>query len=475
VNAPAEAPVASVGRRMRGSLLHQSASLLTSIGSYLVIGRLVDPAEYGRAAVALALWGVCAIPLEGTGHLLMRYGPVELGRSGSLRVSISTRLVFALPPLLVLLPGAPIYLVLARGWPMWLALLTIPWLLLTTASSVAQWSGVAAQRFGPLATGSALNRAAPVMMVLLLTARHVPVHGEALVVATLVGLAIGAAIPLVALRRLIGIERPDPTLLRSMWRYCLPALLAMPCGAAISFADPLVLERWVSHADLGRYQLAYAVISVFGMLGASLNSVMSPELVRASATGDRRAIELYRTRDQPRFAILLGLGTFGAACVAAPLVALFLPARFAGAGEVVAILTVAGGFMVGVWSLHPLVTVTDSVWALQICSALGAATNLLLDLAWAPRGGTTGVALANVAAWALQFVALALLLRRRIGTRRIALAVLPPSGAAVLLLLLGGAPAWLRVAVGLSLLAGCAIAAAKIYRARFRRAPRGDG
>lgn len=461
--ASSPAPVASVGRRVRGSLLNSLSSFAVSAASYVVISRLVDPADYGRAAVVLAVWGLCAVPLEGTGHLLMRYGPVELAQKGSLRVSVSTRLVFALPPLVILVIVAP-WVLMARGWSTLLAAATVPWLLFTVLSSVAQWSGVASQRFFALTLGNVLNRSAPVAIALVLFALGLPVRADALVLATLLGLFLGSVVSLWRLRHLVGLTRPDRPLLRAMWQYSLPSLVAMPCGAAIQNVDPLVLNHFVSHADVGRYQLAYAVISIFGMLGASLNSVLSPELVRAKTEGRHDRFDIYRLRDQPRFAILLGMAAFGAACVAAPIMRTLLPPRFAGTAELVALLTVAGGFMMGVWSLHPMVTVTDSVWPFHLSTILGSFGNVIGDVLLAPRLGATGVALANVGAWALQLMVLGLFLRRRLRARIVGMVVLLPSGALVLALLLLDHPL-LRHLVGVAMLLLAAAGGFRLLRA----------
>jgi len=69
---------------------------------------------------------------------------------------------------------------------------------------------------------------------------------------------------------------------------------------------------------------------------------------------------------------------------------------------------------------------------MQTASILSAAVNVGLDFAWAPRWGAAGVATANVAAWSVYLVALALLLHRRIGARRLALVPLLVAVAVVL-------------------------------------------
>jgi len=433
--APAEARIggrdghrASVARRIGDSLGNSALTLLVSVGAYVVIGRFVAPAEYGRASIILAMWGLASMTVEWSGQLLMRYGPVELGRDGTLGVTVATRLVFVWPALALTAPGAVLYLALARSWPASLLALTIAWLIASAAFSVVMWCAVAAQRFRVLALANMLVRAAPPLLALTLVAARRAVTAEALVVGYVAGQALGAAVLMVALRPLFGRARPDRALLRAMWRYCLPSLVAAVPTAAMSYVDPLILQRSVSAAEIGRYQLSYITVTVFGMVGASFNRVFSPELVR----GDPATIERYRRRVQPRLAIGLGLVTIVGALVVAPLARAILPASWAGAAETFAILTVAGGLMIGVWSYFPLVNATDSVWAMQTASILSAAANVGLDFAWAPRWGAAGVATANVAAWSVYLVALALMLHRRIRARRLALAPLLVAVAVVL-------------------------------------------
>src|SRR5437763_15877244 len=102
------------------------------------------------------------------------------------------------------------------------------------------------------------------------------------------------------------------------------------------------------------------------MLGASLNSVLSPELVRAGAERNSHALVRYRDRMQPRFALYAGLACFGASLFAAPTMRLLLPTAYAASAQLVALLSVAGGFLIAFWTLLPLVAATDRVWRLQI-------------------------------------------------------------------------------------------------------------
>jgi O-antigen/teichoic acid export membrane protein len=460
-------PSPSVAGRVRWSLVNSLCGLGASAVSYAVIARYVDPAEYGRATILLAVWGLWALPIDWCGSLMMRYGPIELSRDGSLRVTNSTRMVFVVPSLLLLLPTAPAYLYWARGWTAPLAALTAASLAAATALSVAQWCAVAAQRFALLAASNVIVRGALPLLIVAQTARLRGTRAEAMATAVTVGSALGAALLLVGLRRVLGVVRPDGALLRAMWRYSLPGLLATPSLAAISYLDPILLARCASHADVGRYQFAYVTVTAFGMLSVAINNVLTPELVASTARGDPGAVEHYRRAFQPRLALALGLPTFAGALVAGPLARLFLPLRYAAAADVAALLCVASGLLLGVSSFHPLVSATDSVWPPQIASLVAAATNVVLDVVLAPGRGATGIALANIAAALVNLVLLALLMRRRMGARLLAVGPLAACGTLAGALLAGGASFGARLPVAaLFLVAGATTWATRRARAQ---------
>jgi O-antigen/teichoic acid export membrane protein len=431
---PARQP-APMRPRVRRSFLAGASSLVASIATYCVVCRLVSPAEYGRATIVLTTLALFGVAFQWCGNLMLRYGPEELTRAGSMRVTLSTRLVFSLPPL-VLLVLVPAYFRWSQGWSPLVMGLAVLWLAGTAALGLLQPSASAAQRFGALAISNLFARGTPAVVILALAFFGRDVYANDLIAASVGALLLATIFLWLQLRPLLGLVRPDRELLRAMWRYSLPSLIAMPSLAIINCIDPLILRRSTSDAEVGRYQLAYLVITLFSTAGTSFNGAMSPVLVSAKARGDVAVLHDYAERVQLRFAIGFGLLAFAAAAIAAPLGHAILPARWAGAADTAAILTVASGFTLGVFSFHPLIVATDSMWALQVATMLSGATNLLGDLLLAPRWGAAGIAMANVAAWWLQFTVLALWLHRRVGARRASLLPLTIGGALVLLFLL---------------------------------------
>jgi O-antigen/teichoic acid export membrane protein len=443
-----------------------ASSLLASMVTYCVVCRMVSPTEYGRSTVVLSTLALFGVAFSWCGNLMLRYGPEELSRSGSLRVSLSTRLVFTVPPLLLLVPAVPAWFGWVNGWSPLVLCLSVLWLLGTAALGVLQPSASAAQRFGALALSNLLSRGTPALVILALALLGRIVSAEALIAASVGALLLATVLLLMALRPLLGLARPDRQLMRAMWRYSLPSLIAMPWLAIMNSVDPLILRRSTSDAEVGRYQLAYLVITLFATAGTSFNGAMSPVLVAAKARGDRHVLTDYAQRVQTRFAIGFGLLAFAAAPIVAPLGHAILPARWAGAADTAAMLTVAGGLTLGVFSFHPLVMATDSVWTLQAATILSGLTNLLGDLFWAPHWGAKGIAMANVAAWLVHLLVLALGLNRRIGARRISLFPLLGCGALVLAALFADAGLSLRLILSTALAVYAGPLAWRAYRAR---------
>jgi O-antigen/teichoic acid export membrane protein len=465
-SASVSARAAPAQPRVRRSFVAGASSLLASMATYCVVCRLVSPTEYGRSVIVLTTLGLFAVAFQWCGNLMLRFGPEELARSGSMRVTLSTRLVFTVPALLVLVPGVPLYFGWSRGWSPLVLGLSVVWLLGSAALGVLQPGASAAQRFGSLALSNLLARGTPALVILALTLLGQTVNADALIAASVGALLFASALLVVALRPLLGLARPNGQLLRSMWRYSLPSLIATPALALINSIDPLILRRSASDAEVGRYQLAYLVITLFSTAGTSFNGAMSPVLVAARTRGDRNVIRDYAQRVQPRFAIGFGLLTFAAAALAAPIGHAILPVRWAGAADTAAILTVAGGLAIAVYSLEPLVVATDSVWPLQTATILGGLTNLFGDLLFAPRWGAKGIGVANVAAWLVQLVVLTLWLHRRAGARRAPLVPLLGCGALVLGALFADAGLSSRLVLGAGLALYAGPLAWRAYRTR---------
>jgi O-antigen/teichoic acid export membrane protein len=455
-----------IRKRLGWSLVNGTTALATSTLTLLLVSRRVDPGEYGRVAVILATWGILVHAIIWCGSVVLRFGPEELHAQHSLGETVGTRLVFAVPVLLLVV-GAPPFLIWVRGWSVLLALMTAGWLIVSTAFNVLDTSGAAAQRFRILSLSNVIIKGAPLAVIGACFVHPFFIRAEQLVASTLAGTLVSVLVLSVVLGPLFRHLRVSKPLLRRMWSYSQPLLAGMPAVAAISWMDPLVLDHFASHAEVGRYQLAYPTTTVFAMVGASLNSVLSPELVRLKAGGaNDDVLARYRDRQQPRIAIVLALLGFGGACIAQPLVRFILPESYAETATLVSLLSVGGAFLLAGWTLLPLVTATDRTRSHQASNVLQALVNLGGDFVLGHRFGARGVALANILAWATSYVSLTLLLSGDAKAVRWTMIELLLAGAALTALL------WfptLRPAapfVGIALLAAAALGLRQLWRGR---------
>jgi O-antigen/teichoic acid export membrane protein len=458
--------VATLARRITWSFANSLSGLVASAITLIAVSRVVEPHEYGRVAVVVSAWGLLLTPVTWCGSLLMRFGPVEYAASGRLRRSIAARLVFARWPLPLVLLGGLAYFNFVSKWSTLDLVLTAGWVVSATAYDVLQWSAVAAQRFGPMAMANVSLRATPLLVVVAAWIHPFRVSADVLLAANLVGSGLGCVALAIGLRRVIGIDAVDASLVRDMWRYARPLLFGVPGQAAVLWLDPLLLDKWAPRADVGRYQLAYPTFTIFSALGSAVNAVFSPELVRSSETARSAVIGRYARTTQPLLAVTSALAAFGLSCVVAPLARVILPASYAMTADLIAILSIAGGLLLAFWSLLPLVTVTDNVASQQWSTFVQAIINVGLDVMLAPQFGSSGVAIANVAAWMVAYAILSLLIRARVGVPLWPLWLIGSSAAVAACAVLGGVGWSSRIIATIVLLGGACTAALRLYAAK---------
>lgn len=457
-------------RRLGWSAFSTGAGFAASAVTALAVSHLVDPAEYGRAAVVTSTWGFLGVPILWCGSLVARFGPVELERSGRISRVLGTRLLFVAPAFAILAVAVPIVASLA-AWSALLVWLTVGFLLASVAQDLGHWTAIAAQRFRAMALANVLTRGLPAMVVLAPFAIPFTVRAEHLLSATAGAAAVAAIVLGLSLRDVAGVGAPDRELLGRMWRYISPAALGVPATSIVLWADPIVLARFVPRSEVGHYQLAYLVMTMSALGTASLTAVLSPELVRANARGETGKQATFVSRVQPRAALALGLLGFAGACVVEPILLLVLGPLYAPSARLAAILCVAAGLQMATSTLSALATAADGQAASQTGSVLQAVVNLVGDIVLAGWYGATGVALANVLASAAKGVATSALLRRKVDLRLTPWLLLGGLAPAFLLFVTASPPLWARVAAAGGTLAAAALPARALLRMR-RPGPR---
>lgn len=448
-----------------------AASFITSAVTAIAISRLVDPAEYGRVSIVMSSWGFLVVPVNWCGAVVARFGPVELEHSGRMSRTLGTRLLFAIPALAFLAILVPLVVAPWAAWSGLLVALTFAFLAVSVLQDLTHWAGATAQGFRAMTVANVLTRGLPALVVLAPLVIPFSLRAEHLLSASVGATAVGSAFLLYALRAVVRIGSPDRKLLRAMWRYIAPALVGVPAASLIMWVDPIVLSRFVSRSEVGHYQLAYLVLTVSAMAGTSLNAVLSPDLVRATARGDVGKLAVFIGRYQPRLTQVFGLAAFAGACVAEPVVLLVVGPHFAPSAKIAAILCVAAGFQMATSTMYTVVTATDGQAAVQTSAVLQAAVNVVGDVLLGSRFGAPGVAVANVVAWVIGGVSLALLLRRKATIRMAPWAVLAALAPFVIVFAMSAPPLWARFAAAGCLAAGAIIASLDILRDRTRAKP----
>jgi O-antigen/teichoic acid export membrane protein len=162
---------------------------------------------------------------------------------------------------------------------------------------------------------------------------------------------------------------------------------------ALGTADRIILERYVTLADLGVYALAYQFGSILSVLALSLSNALSPTFSRVAvdageAPGLRRAATYYT--------LLLALAALGLALLSGELIALLLPAAYLPAGPLIP-WVVLGCFILGESYLfsNGLAFTAGRTRSLAAATAVGAAANIGLNLLLVPRMGVLAAAVAT--------------------------------------------------------------------------------
>jgi O-antigen/teichoic acid export membrane protein len=309
------------------------------------------------------------------------------------------------------------------------------------------------QAFRLRAVGNVVLKGTPLLVVLAPAAVPFHVRAEHLLCATVVAHLASAGLLLAGLGKAARPGRPDRELVSSMWRYVGPALVGVPATTLIAWADPLILSRFVPAESVGHYQLAYMVVTVCAVCAASLNSVISPEIVRADARGDVAVREEYATRWQPAMAIVLSACAFVAAAVAPPVVRFALGQAYAPSAELMGLLLVAGGLQLATATLSPIITAASCQRAAQIRNVAQAASNVGLDLALGSAFGATGIAVANIGASAVGLVTAHVLMRRAAPLRSAPMIAIVAAALAVAALALAGGSVAMRTVVAVAVAA----------------------
>jgi O-antigen/teichoic acid export membrane protein len=388
-----------------------SAALLLAL--LMVAGRFLSAADYGRFSWALALTTIIETLMDlGLGHVTVRTVARDKTTADRFfRHVLGLKLVWVAIGLALIAIVAPIlktdpdiiklcyvmgvssairsYLLTARGLFQGLGrfdleALTVvsDRLLLLAAGSAALWAGHGV--FG-LAVAFVAVRVTMLVAVLIL------------------------------LRAVIGSVRPtfDRVTWRDLQSAALPLGLFMIALNTYAYVDTVILGLMRSDAEVGWYAASYRVYEGLTYAPSVLAAVLTPRLSYLFVH-DRPA---HRGLLRRVLGASLALGVMLGACAlwaATPVVLTLFGSGYAPAASPLQILAGGALFVFATWILHAAAISTNLDRRLLITTAIGLATNIVLNLALIPRWGIRGAAWATVIAEALTVTLLFVQVERRL-------------------------------------------------------------
>lgn len=216
-------------------------------------------------------------------------------------------------------------------------------------------------------------------------------------IALLVSHAVGAALAVGALRRLLGRSRPRPTYQpRELFAFSTASWLASLASTGLLWADTIILGLYRSSADVGVYNAATRMVMLATFVMAPINASFAPRIAdlyrRAEASTLRRtygvATSWILRLSLPAFVLVIVfpddlLGLFGRGFAVGASVTVVLAA-----GKLIDAATGPCGLMLNM-SGRPVISMVDNLAVLIL--------NIALNVWLIPRHGILGSAIA----WAI--------------------------------------------------------------------------
>lgn len=222
------------------------------------------------------------------------------------------------------------------------------------------------------------------------------------------GLVVVAFVTLIALRGAIG--PPSTTQWRGALAFGIPLIPHLLFGVIMNLADRLLLERWTSLEDLGRYALAYQLAWATGALALALNNVWIPMLYRRSSDHGIEAGDAMVAR--AAWPAMLSIDVLAVTVViASP----FVYGLLRPDSHTDMVIFVAVGAASAIYAMYLLavgpVFVRERTWVIPIVTGIGAAVNLTGNVLLIPSHGINGAAVATFLGYAASLLSLTLVER----------------------------------------------------------------
>ena len=437
----------------------QAVGRLFTFGTTLYLARVLGAEPFGALTFAIAVVAYAAVIVDFGFDAL---GPVEMARRGAspaalvgtvmtVRLGLAAAAVSALAAFAFVAPLDPttVRLLLVFGLSLPIAALDLRWALLGTESMAA------------VAAAEVVLQAVPMMGALL----FVRGPGDLWIVPLTLVAAQGAcaAAGWAAWAARWGWPRlgTDRDLARTLLSAAFPLVGSAAVGVLLHNFDLVLIGLWLGLGPAGRYGAAARVVWLPTVLLVAYTAAVRPTIVRAHAEGPSM-VEVVVSRSHRLMAVAGLGGAVGGAILARPLLeALYGSAYTAGAP---ALRVLLAALLLMVFS-RPyrvlLVAARKQGWDFRILLA-AAVVNVAGNVAFLPRLGLLGAALATLASEAL-LLALAHAAVRRLapGIGLVRHLVRPALCAGVMAALLIATPSWplvARVAAGAACYAALVLA-----------------
>jgi len=383
----------------------QAGAMVFGLGAMAITTRLLGAGGYGRLTVFFMALGVANQLLLAWPNLAtVRFGREAMARGAGLGPTLwaRTRLYLAGA-------GAAAALIAAGRDPLgaYLGLGPAgPWLLLAYALLLAMVEGLAVgfQAAGWFRSMAAVGAGVKLLNFLLLAAllwaagRGQP---SQVLCAHLVSLGAVLAVAALASRPLWQGAAGAPGLGRSMAAYAWPMTMAGLGNLVAEWAGPAVLNACRPIEDVGAYGVACQAATMAGGLRAAVAAVAWPLVMSLAAQRREDALRWYLDDLCMAMAALAGLGLAVAAMAAEAIPWVFGPEFQASVAPCQILLAGVGFTFVYAW-VHTVASATGRVRDVSLATVAMALVTLAGGALLAPRLGPPGMALATLAAFAVQ-------------------------------------------------------------------------
>ncbi|MBI1813701.1 MAG: flippase [Deltaproteobacteria bacterium] len=221
--------------------------------------------------------------------------------------------------------------------------------------------------------------------------------------ALITGVLTVALILWVALPKMAVVWRPDPILLRYLWResWELGAVILL---FLISMRIDQVLLYWLrGTADVGQYAVAVKVTEALSLIPESVMVTLFPLLAATERSAPERFQQIYRVTVRYLIALVLPIALL-LTLERAQIIRVLYGAAYAEGATALALLAWWMFFSFTGAVYINLMVVNRQQRVMAVVSAAAVALNLLLNLLWIPRWGATGAAAATLVSGASSFV-----------------------------------------------------------------------